>query len=500
MMLTERFVLEPENLTEQLESEGEKAEKEAVSPETARKILGVSSIDKEFANLKKRICDTQFTYNPDRADTQLRPYQAEAISKLDEFIKNKADSVAIQLPTGAGKTFLLHSFIRDRFLRRSKNVLVVTPSWEIAHQHAMTMCQYFKDGEDRVRRLGGSGHLMSLFPEYKPRDKGKAIITTSALFYARVEHLRMSLNAALVVIDEGHHGWRKKRLNSVQGFAREIGAPAIFLTATPPQNMENLPFAAQLKYLDLVPEYLVPCRVVRLETGETFDPVLSKGILSQKSRVEISSRQRRFEKIVTDSLSRLKGQTIYYAGSVAEAMGVVQEFKRNYVEAVVVHSKWSAKNDRINAIAIDKFRRGEAQVLVNVQMLAMGFDVPNVETIIVARPVESDTLFTQMVGRGARPADGKSEFILIDVHDTISKPEVAKIFEHRHLFYHGQADLEPIQELPINDESLDEPILPPSNPPLSGSKRDPLSFEAFHFLRSPKLLRYFMDQEAKEAS
>jgi superfamily II DNA or RNA helicase len=129
------------------------------------------------------------------------------------------------------------------------------------------------------------------------------------------------------------------------------------------------------------------------------------------------------------------GQTIYYAGSVREAMGVISEFSKHGLKAAVVHSKWTGKADKINALAIEKFRKGQVQVLVNVQMLAMGFDVPNVETIIVARPVESDTLFTQMVGRGARPAEGKDRFILIDVHDTIFKPEVAKIFEHKHIFY-----------------------------------------------------------------
>jgi hypothetical protein len=31
--------------------------------------------------------------------------------------------------------------------------------------------------------------------------------------------------------------------------------------------------------------------------------------------------------------------------------------------------------------------------------------------------------------------EGKNRFILIDVHDTIHKPAVAKIFEHKHVFY-----------------------------------------------------------------
>ncbi len=86
---------------------------------------------------------------------------------------------------------------------------MVTPSWEIANQHASTLVQYFKDGQSKIRRLGGRGQLISVFDEFIPGSKGKAIITTSALYYARREKLRQSLKTALVVIDEGHYGWKR---------------------------------------------------------------------------------------------------------------------------------------------------------------------------------------------------------------------------------------------------------------------------------------------------
>ena len=415
--------------------------------------------------------------------------------KLGELLDNEFPTFALQLPTGAGKTFVIHSFLHQRFLKNNKNVLVITPSWEIANQHAMTLCQFFKDGAQRVSRLGGRGQIISAFDEFEPGMKGKVIITTSALFYARQGALRSKLPVSAIVIDEGHHGWKKKRLNSVQSFARELKIPSILLTATPPQNMEALPFAAQLRYLDLVPDYLVECQVVRLETGEEFNPVFRNGALVQSSMVEISSRSRRFEKIVADSIPLMKGQTIYYAGSVREAMGVFDAFKKHGISASVVHSQWDSKADKINAIAIDRFRRGQVQVLVNVQMLAMGFDVPNVETIIVARPVESDTLFTQMVGRGARPCEGKSKFILIDVHDTIFKPDVAKIFEHKHLFDAGAATPPAPQEQPPQEPAPIEAVggFPWRNETQRGINLD---FKSYHFFRSQELLQCFLQAQS----
>lgn len=487
-MLTTERISDPEDLKSEIEAGIEADEKEEVSVRVAESLLDVPSIDKAYAALKKRTLEAQFTFRVDRK-SDLRPYQQEAIENLDRYLKEKLSTVAVQLPTGAGKTFLIHSYIYKAFLKKSKNVLIVTPSWEIAHQHAATMCQSFKDGAKLIRRLGGRGQLIETFPEYKSSDKGKVIITTSALFYARHTQLRTSLEVDLTVIDEGHYGWKKKRLNTIQGFAREKKSPTVLLTATPPHNMEGLPFAAQLRYLDLTPEYLVKCKVIQLDTHEEFNPVVRNGVLSQKSRVEISSRQSRFETIVAESIPLIKGQAIYYAGSVKEAMGAVHEFAKRGIVSVVVHSKWTSKGDKINALAIERFRKGEAQVLVNVQMLAMGFDVPNVETVIVARPVESDTLFTQMVGRGARPAPNKDEFILIDVHDVISKPEVAKMFEHKHLFYQNAGSPEELESI-----AEEETIATPSSAFLPLRDPQPLTFAELHLMRSSQLIEYFVGQ------
>jgi superfamily II DNA or RNA helicase len=467
-----------EQLKDQIESEIQQAEEADVSLAVAQEMLGIRSVDKSYEQLKQRAWATQFQF--ETSDQALRPYQTEALENLERLLEDKNPTVAVQLPTGSGKTFLIHAFIQRNF--KNKNVLVVTPSWEIANQHAMTVCKRFKDGTKRVRRLGGRGQLLSVFKEFSPQEKGKVIITTGALLYARKSKLQ-DLKVGLVVIDEGHHGWLKKRLNSVRAFARERGVSVVLLTATPPRNMDNLPFAAQLKYLDLVPDYLVKCEVVRLDTGEQFDPVLKNGVLTQSSRVEISARASRYEKIVADSVAHLKGQTIYYAGSVKEAMGVTAEYKKQGLSSVVVHSKWASQGDKINSLAIEKFRGGLAQVLVNVQMLSMGFDVPNVETIVVARPVESDTLFTQMVGRGARPAEGKNRFILIDVHDTILKPEVAKIFEHKHMFYNGTEDL----ELPEIEVAKPKLVLLPLQPRVDTVR------PALRFKRSQVIVPYFLN-------
>jgi len=66
---------------------------------------------------------------------------------------------------------------------------------------------------------------------------------------------------------------------------------------------------------------------------------------------------------------------------------------------------------------IKKFRnRPEPKIVVSVDMLSTGVDIPSLECIIMARPVKSRILFEQMLGRGTRKCDeiNKSHFIVFD--------------------------------------------------------------------------------------
>jgi len=70
------------------------------------------------------------------------------------------------------------------------------------------------------------------------------------------------------------------------------------------------------------------------------------------------------------------------------------------------------KSERKELLA--RFKRGEINVLCNVQILTTGFDYPALGCIICARPTQSTALFIQMIGRGLRSSTGKSDCIVVD--------------------------------------------------------------------------------------
>lgn len=63
---------------------------------------------------------------------------------------------------------------------------------------------------------------------------------------------------------------------------------------------------------------------------------------------------------------------------------------------------------------LEAFKEGKFQVLCNVNILTEGFDLPAIETVILNRATKSKSLYLQMVGRGLRPAPGKSYCTVID--------------------------------------------------------------------------------------
>ena len=100
-----------------------------------------------------------------------------------------------------------------------------------------------------------------------------------------------------------------------------------------------------------------------------------------------------------------KGATLIFAVSVNHA----EEIAKRIPGAVVVTGK---TKDR--AEIIERFTRREIPCIVNVMVFTEGTDIPLVETVIIARPTQSDSLYSQMVGRGLRLHPEKERLTLID--------------------------------------------------------------------------------------
>ena len=100
-----------------------------------------------------------------------------------------------------------------------------------------------------------------------------------------------------------------------------------------------------------------------------------------------------------------KGATLIFAVSVEQC----HEIAKRIPGAEVITGKTKDRGD-----IIERFTNREIPCLVNCMVFTEGTDIPLVETVIIARPTQSDSLYTQMVGRGLRLHPEKSLLRLID--------------------------------------------------------------------------------------
>jgi superfamily II DNA or RNA helicase len=104
-------------------------------------------------------------------------------------------------------------------------------------------------------------------------------------------------------------------------------------------------------------------------------------------------------------------KTIVFCVDVAHSKAVCDDFLNAGVAAEQLDYR-TKKDDR--AEIIQRFRDGETTVLTSVNVLGIGFDVPDVQCGIMARPTASLALFIQQGGRILRTAPGKDKTILLD--------------------------------------------------------------------------------------
>ena len=70
---------------------------------------------------------------------------------------------------------------------------------------------------------------------------------------------------------------------------------------------------------------------------------------------------------------------------------------------------------------LNDFKAGKVKVVVNVGVLTTGFDYPELDTIVMARPTKSLSLWYQIVGRAIRPSPMKEKGWIIDLCGNVNR-------------------------------------------------------------------------------
>ena len=335
---------------------------------------------------------------------KLYDYQEDMKGRIEGELRLHR-SVMAQMPTGTGKTYLLTAVI-DSFVSNNPMEKV----WIVAHRRELV-----SQIDETVRKFHSyyASNTSSLLSSVKAMS-----IQWLMRHYDEIEE-----EPGMIVIDEAHHALAKTYKEMWERFPN---AKFLGLTATP-CRLNGKGFTDLFDILVQswsVPEFISKGRLATYDfvsiksdgmTQRLIDSLQKRGadgdyqnkemdmLLNKKPTIE-----RLYQSLEEYGKDR-KG--IVYAINISHAQKITKLYQENGVKAIAIDSKTPAVERQQD---IEAFKKGDIQVLVNVDIFSEGFDCPDVEFVQLARPTLSLAKYLQMVGRGLRVAKGKKNCVIID--------------------------------------------------------------------------------------
>lgn len=337
-------------------------------------------------------------------EIKLFDYQEDMKERIEKVLRLHR-SVMAQMPTGTGKTYLLTAVI-DSFVNGNPMEKV----WIVAHRRELV-----SQIDETVRKFHSyyASNTSSLLSSVKAMS-----IQWLMRHYDEIEE-----EPGMIVIDEAHHALAKTYKEMWERFPK---AKFLGLTATP-CRLNGKGFTDLFDILVQswsVPEFISKGRLATYDfVSITSDGVTQRLIDSlQKRGADGDYQNKEMDMLLNKkpSIERLyqsleefgrdrKG--IVYAINISHAQKITKLYQEHGVKAIAIDSKTPATERQQD---IEAFKKGDIQVLVNVDIFSEGFDCPDVEFVQLARPTLSLAKYLQMVGRGLRVAKGKKNCVIID--------------------------------------------------------------------------------------
>ena len=294
--------------------------------------------------------------------------------------------------------------------------------------------ELLKQAGGSLDRIGVKAEYIS--PKHKKVPTSNVVVAMAQTLYRRYEKEDWKsylTTIDLLIIDECHTG------DFEYVFESEIFANKWVLgfSATPKRSgkMRQLGLDYQCIILGTKTQelidygFLVPARYFTLDAPDLSqvesDP--KDGDYKSKQLQAIYDTPERYGGLVSE-YTRLSPNTssLCFCANQIHAIQTCIEFNNSGISAKYLVSGFGKDDDGYSLLmdtkhltgkredVISEFKRGEFLVLVNAKMLTTGFDAPNVFTVILNSATMSLSLYLQMIGRGSRLFEGKSDFKVLD--------------------------------------------------------------------------------------
>lgn len=313
---------------------------------------------------------------------ELRNYQQECIDAIEA---QHSGNYLCQMATGMGKTVTFANIPRH-----GNRMLILSHREELVEQPR----KYF-DCSYGIERASHRSH-------------GEEVVSASVQTLVRRLDSFNPEDFGLIICDEAHHVAANTYRKIFDYFRPE---KLIGFTATPNRGdkvrldnvFSRIIFQRDLRW-GIQNGYLCDISCKRVDIG--FDLSAVGARRGDYAPGELEEAMDGTADAIAQAYRELAvGATLIFAVSVHQC----EEISKRIPGSVVVTGE--TKN---RAAIIEAFTAGEIPCIVNCMVFTEGTDIPRVETVIIARPTQSEALYAQMVGRGLRLYPGKEKLILVD--------------------------------------------------------------------------------------
>ncbi|MER9561080.1 type I restriction-modification system endonuclease [Mesorhizobium sp. M0571] len=403
----------------------------------------------------------------------LRPYQEAAIRAVEAALSAEERAMLVAMATGTGKTKLAIALLyRLLSAKRFRRICFVVDRSALGIQ---------TEGEFSTTKVVSGKTFSEIFglkglDDVTPDLETKVHICTiqglvkRVLFAADTSEAPPVDQYDLMVIDECHRGYLLDRemsdaelsfrgqddyISKYRRVLEYFDAVKIGLTATPALHTTDIFGEPIFRYSyreAVIDGYLIdhepPTRIetalaragIGFAEGEQVEYLapetgeINTAVLPDEIRFEVDQFNRQvitpaFNRVVAEELAKhidpaLPGKTLIFAATDAHADLVVNAVKKAFAEAYgeiddAAVRKITGSVDKVQNL-IRSFRNdANPQIVVTVDLLTTGIDVPKITNLVFLRRVNSRILYEQMIGRATRqcPEIGKEVFRIFDAVD-----------------------------------------------------------------------------------
>ena len=333
---------------------------------------------------------------------ELRPYQQEARTAVEQDWSDGFHKTLLVLPTGCGKTIVFCKIVED-MVRQGGRCLILAHRGELLEQAA-----------DKLLTATGLRCAVEKAEE-SCLDSWYRVTVGSVQTLMREKRLQQFPTDFfnVIVVDEAHHVLADSYQRVLEHFP---AAKVLGVTATPDRgDMRNLgqyfehlayeyslPRAIKEGYLSPIKAVTIPLKLdltgVGIQAGDfknsdldtALDPYLHQ--IAREMRTYCAQRK-----------------TVVFLPLVRTSQKFRDILEQEGFRAAEVNG---SSEDR--AEVLRDFNDGKYNVLCNSMLLTEGWDCPSIDCVVVLRPTKIRSLYCQMVGRGTRTAPGKDHLLLLD--------------------------------------------------------------------------------------